>query len=66
MPTASLPGAVLCLVLLVASALPEGSPAGDAGRVAALVTQLGDDSFAKREEAARALAALGSKALPRW
>src|SRR4051794_40804791 len=35
-----------------------------AGRIAGLVTQLGDDQFARREAAERALAAIARPALP--
>jgi formylglycine-generating enzyme required for sulfatase activity len=52
----------VCL-LFISLGLAQGEDI-DAARVAVLVKQLGDDTFAKREAATKALEALGDKALP--
>src|SRR5262245_57829339 len=73
MRTAVLLSAAGCLGLATAMALPPGgaekgakAPAADAkaGPIAALVRQLGDDRYSRREAASKALEALGEKALP--
>jgi hypothetical protein len=53
------------LGLVAVSGLLRGETGKDRGaeRIAALIRQLGDDNFARREAASKALAALGEKAL---
>lgn len=52
------------VALLLAGAQPAvADPAEDAGRIAVLVKQLGHDEYAKREEASKALEAVGEPAL---
>jgi uncharacterized protein (TIGR03067 family) len=57
--------AVVVLLPLVRGACHgDADSSGSADRIAALVAQLGDDKFARREAAGRALAAAGRPALP--
>jgi WD40 repeat protein len=50
-------------LLLLAAGLGQADPKKDAGRIARLIEQLGDDSFHKREEASKALEAIGKPAV---
>jgi hypothetical protein len=62
-------GTFVCAVVALALVAGVGSPRGDSGtaaesdRVAALIKQLGDDRFAKREAASKELEDIGEPAL---
>src|SRR4051794_30034642 len=66
MRTFSLLSAALCLLFAAVVGFFDRDPANnaEADRVAGLVLQLGDEAFARREEATRELESVGEKALP--